>query len=110
MKMIRSLARLLVLTLTVFAAATQANVLLDVSNSLVAADPTQLGRLSRNAIPQDWANTETYPGAINGATSYRYRTYTVPVGATRYVQVMLATWAEISSRRRISRVTRRARG
>lgn len=88
MKIIRSFARMLVLALTVLTAAAHANVLLDVSGSLSAGDPTQLGRLSRNGILQDWAGTETYPGAINLATVYHYHTYTIPVGAARYVQVM----------------------
>ena len=46
--------------------------------SLSSSDPTQLGRLSRNAIPQDWTGGEPYPGVINPTTSYHYRTVTIP--------------------------------
>ena len=36
--------------------------------SLLSTDPTQLGRLSRNGVPQDWSGQEPFPGVIN----YRY--------------------------------------
>ena len=41
--------------------------------SIFGSDPTQMGRLSRNAIPQDWSGQEPYPGAINPAVSYHYK-------------------------------------
>jgi hypothetical protein len=56
--------------------------------ALTLQDPTQLGRLSRNAIPQDWASDEAFPGVINTTTSYRYVTYLVNVGMTPFVQVL----------------------
>jgi|SRR6187402_860185 len=43
------------------------------TTSVTSADSTQLGRPSRNGIPQDWTGTETYPGAINTATTYYFR-------------------------------------
>ena len=39
-----------------------------------ASDPTQLGRLSRNGLSQDWTGGEPFPGVINPATTYHYTT------------------------------------
>ena len=61
--------------------------ILDVTSALLAGDPTQLGRLSRNGIPQDWANSEPFPGVINPTTVYNYHVYSVNVGITPFVQV-----------------------
>jgi hypothetical protein len=44
------------------------------SVSLTSADLQQFGRLSRNAVPQDWAGDEIYPGEINSGTAYSYAT------------------------------------
>jgi hypothetical protein len=49
--------------------------------TITAADPTQLGRLSRNGIPQDWSGGEAFPGTINPATSYHYTTLDLDLGA-----------------------------
>jgi len=49
--------------------------------SVTAGDPTQLGRLSRNGIPQDWSGGEAFPGVINPATSYHYMTLDLDVAA-----------------------------
>jgi hypothetical protein len=87
MKMMKALARLLVLTLSLATAIAQADVLLDVNGALVAGDPTQLGRLSRNGVLQDWAGTEPFPGAVNPAVTYHYHTHTVNVGITPYIQI-----------------------
>lgn len=89
MKMISAFARLLVLTLSLAAAVAHADVLLDTTDQLIAASPTQLGRLSRNGVPQDWGQSEDFPGVVNPASNYHYKTYVVPAGVTRYVQVML---------------------
>src|SRR5262245_41185670 len=59
----------------------------DVSGSLTLADPVQLGRLSRNGIPQDWSGTETFPGVLNTTTTYHYHTYTVNVDSTPFIQI-----------------------
>ncbi len=40
---------------------------------LTGTNPTQLGRPSRNSIPQDWSHTESYPGAINTTSTYYYQ-------------------------------------
>ncbi len=42
--------------------------------SLTSANPTQLGRLSRGGVPQDWSGGEAFPGVINTTTSYHYTT------------------------------------
>jgi PEP-CTERM motif len=65
----------------------RAATILDVSGALTAADPTQLGRLSRNGILQDWVGTEPFPGVLNTTTLYHYHAYVVNVGTTPYVQV-----------------------
>lgn len=87
MKMMKALARLLILTLSLATAIAQANVLLDVNGALVAGDPTQLGRLSRNGVLQDWAGTEAFPGPFNTGTTYHYHTHTVNVGSTPFIQI-----------------------
>lgn len=46
------------------------------TDSLSSANSTQLGRPSRNGIPQDWLGSESYPGKINNAFTYFYQTYT----------------------------------
>ena len=69
----------------------QAETISAFTGSLTAADPTQLGRLSRNnTTPQDWTGGEAYPGAINLSTSYAYHTYTVSAASlaqTPFVQI-----------------------
>ncbi|HEY3441351.1 MAG TPA: PEP-CTERM sorting domain-containing protein [Paludibaculum sp.] len=64
-------------------------VLFTITDSLANTDPTQLGRLSRNGIPQDWAGSEPFPGTINLATPYHYRYYDVNVGATPFIQIIM---------------------
>ncbi len=46
-----------------------------VSSSLLTTDSTQLGRLSRNNIPQTWTGAEPFPGTVNPGSTYFYRTY-----------------------------------
>ncbi|ADV82532.1 PEP-CTERM sorting domain-containing protein [Terriglobus saanensis] len=43
------------------------------TTSVTSADSTQLGRPSRNGIPQDWTGTETYPGVINPTITYYFQ-------------------------------------
>jgi hypothetical protein len=49
--------------------------------TLGATDPTELGRLSRNGLPQDWSGTEPFPGVINLTTSYHYQTIDLNIAA-----------------------------
>jgi hypothetical protein len=64
------------LTLCSIASATS---IVDVTTALTTSDPTQVGRLSRNGIPQDWAGGEGgFPGIVNTGTTYHYRTFVIP--------------------------------
>ena len=89
MKTISALARVLILGLSLATASAQVLVLLDTSGSVSANDTTQLGRLSRNGILQDWAGSEPYPGIINPNTAYHYVTYLINVGITPFVQISM---------------------
>jgi hypothetical protein len=63
-------------------------IILDVpSQALVTGDPVQTGRLSRNAIMQDWTGTELFPGVINTGVTYHYHVYSVNVGITPFIQI-----------------------
>jgi hypothetical protein len=84
--MIRKVSRALALVL-LFSAPAGAATILDVTSVLTGADPTQLGRLSRDGVPSDWSADKVFPGEINPSTSYAYRTYTVNVGITPYIQI-----------------------
>jgi hypothetical protein len=86
MKVISTIGRLVVIILLATGSA-QALSILDVTDTLNGTDPTQLGRLSRNGILQDWAGTEPFPGVINTTTSYYYHTYPVNVGITPFIQI-----------------------
>ena len=86
MKSISMVAKTAVLLLLA-ATSTRATTILDVTGALTLTDPTQLGRLSRNGIPQDWSGGEPFPGVINTATTYHYHTYLVNVGATPFIQI-----------------------
>ena len=65
--------------------------------TISATGPTQLGRLSRNGLPQDWSGGGSYPGFINLGTAYHYSVYTLPGalfdfgagGYAGYVQVSI---------------------
>jgi hypothetical protein len=70
------LSVLCLLGLLAFNASAYAEVISMFSSSLTVGDPTQLGRLSRNGIPQDWIGSEAFPGVINTTTTYHYTTYT----------------------------------
>lgn len=89
MKTIKALAQVLLLLTSLAGFTVRADTLLDVTDQIAAGDPLQPGRLSRNGILQDWFGSEDFPGIVNAGTAYRYRTYTIPVGPTPYVQVML---------------------
>jgi hypothetical protein len=88
MKSLSTIGKLIVVLLLATGTA-QALPLLDVSSSVSLADPTQLGRLSRNGIPQDWAGDEAFPGVINTTTAYHYHAFVVDVGDTPFIQINL---------------------
>jgi PEP-CTERM motif len=66
--------------------------ILNFTTSLTTADPTQLGRLSRNSIAQDWVNTEPFPGVVNPTVAYHYRTFQIDpftVSLGPFIQISL---------------------
>ena len=77
----------IVLGSLLLASVAQADLLTTFTGSISSTDPTQLGRISRNSVPQTWADNEPYPGFINTSTTYWYHTYAVNVGATPFVEV-----------------------
>ncbi len=70
-----SLSVLCLLALFAFKATSYAEVIDSFTSSITVGDPTQMGRLSRNGLAQDWTGSETYPGVINSSTAYYYTTY-----------------------------------
>ena len=46
------------------------------SATLTISSSTEVGRLSRNGVQQDWLGAEAYPGFINTTTTYDYTIYT----------------------------------
>ncbi|MFT3743061.1 MAG: MBG domain-containing protein [Pyrinomonadaceae bacterium] len=82
----------LFLFLIVVAAAStsMAATLVNTSVTLTAADPTQLGRLSRSGVPSDWSVGKAFPGVLNAATSYNYQTFTVDPLASGYPYVQIS--------------------
>jgi len=87
MKVISRISKVVLLVLFATELA-RASTIFDVSGALTLTDPTQLGRLSRNGIPQDWAGTEAFPGVINTTTTYHYHVYQVNVGITPFIQIL----------------------
>ncbi len=59
----------------------QGTVIFSGSIAVSAGDPQQLGRLSRNGVPQDWSGGEPFPGVVNMGTSYHYATLDLDIGA-----------------------------
>ena len=64
------------------------------TTSITAANPTQLGRISRNSVQQTWDPADdgetSYPGAINTTTAYNYTTFTftpAEIGNGQFVQI-----------------------
>ena len=67
----------------------QADLLTTFTSSISLSDPTQLGRISRNAIPSDWSGVKTFPGIINPTTTYNYHTYSVNSGVTPFIFITI---------------------
>jgi hypothetical protein len=63
--------------------------LLVTSSSLASTDATQLGRLSRTGVASDWSASKAFPTTINPAVVYHYKTFSVAVGTTSFVQIEL---------------------
>lgn len=77
------------LTISIASAAT----ILDVTDVITTSEPTQQGRLSRNNfVGQDWADDEAFPGVVNPAVTYHYKTFTIPSASIQpgnFVQIIL---------------------
>lgn len=61
--------------LAFFASPARAVTISNFTTAVTATDPTELGRFSRNSVPQDWSGSETYPGLVGPTTSYFYRVF-----------------------------------
>lgn len=85
MKKIRFLIPAL-LAIAAFAPLATGAIITTITDQLTAADPTQLGRLSRSGIPSDWSALKTFPGVLNPATTYNYHAYSINVGVGNYLQ------------------------
>ena len=86
MKVLLAVGRLALL-IALASSYARAATILDISSLLVVGDPTQQGRLSRNAIAQDWAGSELFPGILNPTITYHYHVYSVNVGITPFIQI-----------------------
>ena len=68
--------------------------------TITKGDKSQLGRPSRNSIPQTYAGNETYPGIVNATTTYYYQTFTFSaslfVGAP-YIDIQTFDQANLSN-------------
>src|SRR5262249_20150370 len=83
----KQFGRLLLLGTSILAAA-HATTLLDVTTTITAnGGATQLGRLTRLAIPQDWSGTEMFPGVLETTTVFSYTAFSVPVGSLPFIQI-----------------------
>ena len=74
----------------------QATVIYSGSVSIAAGDPTQLGRISRGNIPQDWTGGETFQGVINPTVSYAYKVLTLNIPALEAGYVAPGRFLQIS--------------
>jgi hypothetical protein len=72
------LAFTLILLALAFSSLASATTITTFTATISMPDPTQLGRLSRNGIPQDWSGGEAYPGVVNTGVTYHYNAYTLP--------------------------------
>jgi hypothetical protein len=72
-----SRTKTLLCSLMLFGGLARASVLYTGTISLTNADPTQLGRISRDTIIPDWSFQKVFPGVINPTVSYHYETVTV---------------------------------
>lgn len=67
--------------------ACQAAVIADLTSTLSATDPIQLGRISRNGVSSDWSTIKPFPGVVNPTGGYRYEVFIVNVGLSPFIQI-----------------------
>src|SRR6202171_2384968 len=84
----------------------RAAVIADITTSLTAGDPTQLGRLNRNGVSSDWSTVKAFPGVFNANTTVHYRTFALDVLSfgTPFIQISvddpmaaIFTWAYLDA-------------
>ena len=83
MKVLRLLPLRVLLSAALLAAATQshATTLYSGTMQLTATDALQLGRMTRNNVASDWSVPKVYPGVSSTASTFRYTTLTLDLGA-----------------------------
>lgn len=83
LKVLRLLPLRVLLSAALVAAATQlhATNLYSGTMQLTATDASQLGRTARNNVASDWSVPKVYPGASSTASTFRYTTLTLDLGA-----------------------------
>ena len=74
----RSVIPTVLLAAGLYASSASAATIALFTDSVKTTDPTQLGRPSRNGVPQQWVRDENYPGVLATSvnTTYYYKTYT----------------------------------
>jgi len=76
--------------------AAQATTIYTGTISLSASDPTQMGRLVRGGVAQDWTGGETYPGINNLDLSLHYQTIDLDLGALESSYASFGGYIQIS--------------
>ena len=80
MRVVRNSVLKLISVAVFFAVGAPAAIIFDSGlTSITAANPTQLGRLSRSGVISDWSTTKAFPGVLNATTVYSYVTFDVVV-------------------------------
>jgi hypothetical protein len=69
-------ASISLLTFAALVPAARAESIATFTSTIGVGASTQLGRLSRSGVQQDWNGGEAYPGVFNPTTPYSYHTYT----------------------------------
>lgn len=87
---------LAIAALMALSAAAQATTIYTGTMSIASTDATQQGRLSRNGIPQTWANSEAFPTVINTATTYHYTKLDLDLGALQSSYASFGQYLQIT--------------
>jgi hypothetical protein len=86
MKLFKALALAVVALAAVINTSASASVLLDTgTTSLTSGDPTESGRLFRNAVASTWTSPKSFPGEVGG--TFSYHTYDIPIINAPFVQI-----------------------
>ena len=79
-----------VLAILYLSAVSQGAELLNTNYTFDGSEVPQLGRMNRTAVPAKWGTSKVFPGALNAATSYGVKTFSIAPGAAQYVQINLS--------------------